>query len=93
MNFCSPDAGACGTVIFWKHVGQSITVPACDESHLMCWPHTGQAYLNSLMLHGKHSTSARRWQCGFSRFDARPPGRGAAKRKNALRLGVFAPLR
>jgi hypothetical protein len=23
-------------------------VPACDESHLMCWPHTGQAYLNSL---------------------------------------------
>src|ERR1017187_5906403 len=49
MNFWSSDAGACGTVIFWKHVGQSITEPACDESHLMCWPHTGQAYLNSLM--------------------------------------------
>src|ERR1017187_5252398 len=49
MNFWSSDAGACGTVIFWKHVGQSITEPACDESHLMCCPHTGHAYLNSLM--------------------------------------------
>ena len=49
MNFGSSVAGACGTVIFWKHVGHSITVPLCDESHLMCWPHTGQAYLNSLM--------------------------------------------
>src|SRR5580765_8408759 len=49
MNFWSSDAGACGTVIFWKQVGHSISVPACDESHLMCWPHTGQAYLNSLM--------------------------------------------
>jgi argininosuccinate lyase len=39
-------------VIFWKHVGHSITVPACDESHIMCWPHTGQAYLNSLMAVG-----------------------------------------
>src|ERR1017187_7081408 len=49
MNFWSSDAGACGTVIFWKHVGQSITEPACDDSPLMGWPHTGQAYLNSLM--------------------------------------------
>ena len=48
MNFGSSVAGAWGTVIFWKHVGHSICVPACDESHLMCWPHTGQAYLNSL---------------------------------------------
>src|ERR1017187_5196078 len=49
MNFVSSVAGACGTVIFWKHVGHSITEPLCDESHLMCWPHTGQAYLNSAM--------------------------------------------
>jgi len=28
-------------------------VPLCDESHLMCWPHTGHAYLNSLMAAGK----------------------------------------
>src|SRR5487761_2444748 len=45
----SPAAGACGAVIFWKHVGHSIIVPACDESHLICWPQTGQAYLYSLM--------------------------------------------
>src|SRR5208283_4318017 len=49
MNFWASVVGACGTVIFWKHVGHSICEPACDESHLMCWPHTGQAYLNSLM--------------------------------------------
>ncbi len=49
MNFESSVEGACGTVIFWKHVGHSIFVPACDESHRICWPHTGQAYLNSLM--------------------------------------------
>jgi len=49
MNFGSSVAGACGAVIFWKQVGHSITVPACDESHFMCWPHTGHAYLNSLM--------------------------------------------
>jgi hypothetical protein len=34
-------------------VGQSMTVPACDSSHIMCWPQTGQAYLNSLMLRRK----------------------------------------
>ena len=49
MNFCSSDDGACGAVIFWKHVGHSITVPPDDESHIMCWPQTGQANLNSLM--------------------------------------------
>jgi argininosuccinate lyase len=38
-------------MIFWKHVGQTIIVPDCDESHLMCWLQTGQAYLNSLMRH------------------------------------------
>jgi hypothetical protein len=26
-----------------------MTVPACDESHRMCWPQTGQAYVYSLM--------------------------------------------
>src|ERR1017187_8263094 len=67
MNFGSFVAGACGTMIFWKHVGHSITVPACDESHLMCWPHTGQAYLNSLMALLKHFTFSRKRQCGFSK--------------------------
>src|SRR5271154_257761 len=56
MNFGSSVSGACGTVIFWKQVGHSICEPACDESHLMCWPHTGQAYLNSLMALRKHFT-------------------------------------
>jgi hypothetical protein len=51
INFWSLPAGACGTMIFWKHVGQTIIVPDCDESHLMCWLQTGQAYLNSLMRH------------------------------------------
>ena len=52
MNLGSSVAGACGAVIFWKQVGHSITVPLCDESHFMCWPHTGHAYLNSLMAQG-----------------------------------------
>src|ERR1700722_10137905 len=54
MKVCGP-SGACGTIIFWKQVGHSIWVPDCDESHLICWPHTGQAYLNSLMIHGNIS--------------------------------------
>jgi hypothetical protein len=53
MNFGSSVAGAWGATIFWKHVGHSIVVPLCDESHLMCWPQTGHAYLNSLMAAGK----------------------------------------
>ena len=65
MNFCSSDAGACGTVIFWKHVGHSITEPPCDESHFMCWPHTGHAYLNSLMALPKHFTFIARRQRPF----------------------------
>jgi hypothetical protein len=52
INFGSSDSGACGAVIFWKHVGHSITVPLCDESHFMCWPQTGHANLNSLMVGG-----------------------------------------
>jgi hypothetical protein len=55
INFESSVAGACGAVIFWKHVGHSITVPLCDESHFMCWPQIGHAYLNSLMAGGKVS--------------------------------------
>src|SRR6204780_2229725 len=66
MNFCSSDDGACGTVIFWKHVGHSIVEPACDESHITCWPHTGQAYLNSLMALRKHFTFATQRQRRFS---------------------------
>jgi hypothetical protein len=50
INFESPVAGGCGTVIFWKHVGHSITVLLRHDSHLICWPQTGQANLNSLMI-------------------------------------------
>src|SRR5208282_1330950 len=49
INFGFSTAGACGTVIFWKHVGHSITVLLRHDSHLMCWPQTGQANVNSLM--------------------------------------------
>jgi hypothetical protein len=71
INFGSSVAGACGAVIFWKQVGHSITVPLCDESHFMCWPHTGHAYLNSLMAGGKafhiRAPSATRIFCGIAR--------------------------
>jgi len=43
-------AGACGTTIFWKQVGQAICVPLALGVLLMCWPQTGQANLNSVML-------------------------------------------
>src|SRR5208282_4505543 len=32
-------AGACGTVILWKHVGHSIIVLIRHDSHLICCPH------------------------------------------------------
>src|ERR1035437_1347504 len=54
MNLGSSVAGAWGATIFWKNVGHSIVVPLCVESHLMCWPHTGQAYVNSLMVSSKN---------------------------------------
>ena len=92
MNFWSSDAGACGTVIFWKHVGHSITEPACDESHFMCWPHTGQAYLNSLMavpktFHIRAPLATRIFQV----IDAKPPGAGA--KSNAFASWRPASLR
>src|ERR1035437_2818872 len=49
MNFVSCDVGAWGTTIFWKQVGHSICPPLVLESAVMCWPHTGQTNLNSLM--------------------------------------------
>jgi argininosuccinate lyase len=39
-----------GAWIVWKHVGHSIFEPLCDMVHLMCCPHTGQEYVNSLMM-------------------------------------------
>jgi hypothetical protein len=96
MNFGSSDSGACGAVIFWKHVGHSITVPLCDESHFMCWPHTGHAYLNSLMVSGlgKHFTSSPRRQCGFlGALTQRRKAAETQKQKNSLRLGGLASLR
>jgi hypothetical protein len=49
MNFESSEAGAWGTTIFWKQVGHSNCPPLVLESAVMCWPHTGQANLNSLI--------------------------------------------
>jgi hypothetical protein len=86
MNFWSSDAGACGAVIFWKHVGHSITVPLRDESHIMCWPHTGQANLNSLMAAPKHFTSMRRWQRGFSILTHRRKDAGTQSKKTLCGL-------
>src|SRR5688572_8216504 len=44
-----PSLGAWGTTILRKQVGHSICEPPTVESHVMCWPQTGQANLNSLM--------------------------------------------
>src|SRR5512132_4247169 len=51
--------GAGGTTIFWKQVGQSSWVPLLLESAVICWPHTGQANLNSL-IRCAHSSTGRR---------------------------------
>jgi hypothetical protein len=50
INSTSSPAGACGTMILWKHVGHSIIELLRHDSHLMCWWQTGQTNLNSLML-------------------------------------------
>jgi hypothetical protein len=42
-------AGALGTTSLRKQVGQSIGEPVAVESHVMCWPQTGQANLKELM--------------------------------------------
>jgi hypothetical protein len=85
MNLWSSDEGACGTVIFWKQVGHSIFVPACDESHRMCWPHTGQAYLNSLIEVRRTFHICARSAMGF--FEVFQPG---GTTEMPLRLRVFA---
>src|ERR1019366_180630 len=79
INFGSSVLGACGAVIFWKHVGHSITVPLCVESHWMCWPQTGHTYLNSLMVRGdlclawlQHPIFKTRLQSGIFMSDFSP---------------------
>jgi hypothetical protein len=67
INCTSSVEGDCGTMILWKHVGHSIIVLLRHDSHLICWPQTGQTNLNSLMLLEKHSIFVRHWQRGFSR--------------------------
>jgi hypothetical protein len=93
INFGSWPAGACGAMIFWKHVGHSMVVPLCEASHRMCWPQWGQAYLNSLMTaatiplfppHG--NPTFRVWECRRSQNVAQIcnlPYRGFAIRKGA----------
>ena len=49
INLLSPASGAWGTTIFRKQVGQSICPPLVLESAVICWPHTGQANLKSLI--------------------------------------------
>src|SRR5260370_38857970 len=53
MSFEKAEAGACGTIIFWKQVGQSSCVPLVLEAAGMGCPHTGQANLNSLIALAK----------------------------------------
>src|SRR5205809_1642519 len=48
-NFESPAAGAWGTTILRKQVGQLSCPPLVLESAVMCWPQTGHANLNSLI--------------------------------------------
>ena len=50
INSTSSPAGACGTMILWKHVGHSIIELLRHDSTLICWWQTGQTNLNSLML-------------------------------------------
>jgi hypothetical protein len=79
-------------VIFWKQVGHSMTEPPCDTSHIMCWPHTGQANLNSLMgfsaqtFHIRAALATRIFQAG---------SRKGAKMQSKVfpPLRAFAPLR
>jgi hypothetical protein len=57
INSMSSAAGACGTMILWKHDGHSIIELLRHNSHLMGFPQAGQINLNSLMLLGKHPIS------------------------------------
>src|ERR1017187_585002 len=66
INF-EPGAGGFGTMIFWKHVGHSICAPLTPGSDMICWPQTGQAYLNSLMALSKNPTLAAKRQMRFLR--------------------------
>ena len=52
MSFESVEAGAWGTMILRKQVGQSIFPPLALESAVICWPQTGHANLNSLIAVG-----------------------------------------
>jgi len=49
MNLLSTEAGACGTMIFWKQVGTFDLPPLALLSAVMCWPQTGHAKLESLI--------------------------------------------
>jgi hypothetical protein len=50
INSSSSPAGACGTMILWKHDGHSIIELHRHDSHLMLLPQDGQTNLNSLIL-------------------------------------------
>src|SRR5712691_5169153 len=54
MSLESAEAGACGTMIFWKHVGHSSCLPLALESAVICCPQTGQANLNSLIAYARN---------------------------------------
>lgn len=50
MSLDSPEAGAWGTTIARKQVGHSMAAPLFPGDAVRCWPQTGQANLNSLIL-------------------------------------------
>jgi hypothetical protein len=73
-----------------------MTEPLCDESHFMCWPQTGQAYLNSLMADaaGNISHSRPDGNAVFSKSCHAPVKTAMAPAGNekSLRLGVLVSL-
>src|SRR5262249_3253873 len=42
-------SASCGTRTRWAQPGQGRFSPACDSSHLMCWPQDGQLNFKSLI--------------------------------------------
>jgi hypothetical protein len=62
INFESLVAGAWGTTILRKQVGQLSCPPLALESAVICWPQTGHANLNSLIASPDNSTARERGQ-------------------------------
>ncbi len=70
MNLDCSEDGAWGTINLRKHVGHSIGDPLAAASQVICWPQTGQANLNSLMIvPGEQFHTWRGGTMSFSRME------------------------